>query len=130
MTRGPKRQHANLQGFNHETTKLGSKIQALTVKETTSKAHMHVHTNKELREKQPGEKLRPNRAETGLGRPARADRLSPFRARFDAPFDLAALRTIYSPITKSHGEIHSSFAAEEQRREGHHPEEERVEMVD
>jgi hypothetical protein len=30
----------------------------------------------------------------------------------------------------SHGGIHSSFTAEEQRRKGYHPEEERVEMVD
>jgi hypothetical protein len=30
-----------------------ARIQALTVKETTSKAHMQVHTNKESREKQP-----------------------------------------------------------------------------
>jgi hypothetical protein len=54
-----------------------SKIQALTAKETTSKAHMQVHTNKESREKQPGKKPGPNRAETGLGRPAWADRLGP-----------------------------------------------------
>jgi hypothetical protein len=107
-----------------------ARIQALTVKETTSKAHMQVHTNKESREKQPGRKPRPNLAETGLGWPAWADRPSPFRARFGAPFDLAALRTIYSTPTESHEEIHSSSAAEEQRREGHHPEEERVEMVD
>jgi hypothetical protein len=45
---------------------LDIKIQSLTTKETKSKAHMQVHTNKESREKQPG----PNRAETGLGRPA------------------------------------------------------------
>jgi hypothetical protein len=50
-------------------------------------------------------------------------------ARFSAPFDLAALRTIYSPVFKSHEKRHSSSAAEEQKREGHHPEEERVEMV-
>jgi hypothetical protein len=31
-----------------------ARIQALTVKETTSKAHMQVNTNKESREKQPG----------------------------------------------------------------------------
>jgi hypothetical protein len=43
-----------------------ARIQALTVKETTSKAHMQVHTNKESREKKPG----PNRAKTGLGLPA------------------------------------------------------------
>jgi hypothetical protein len=47
-----------------------ARIQALTVKETTSKAHMQVHTNKGSREKQPGRKPGPNRAEMGLGRPA------------------------------------------------------------
>jgi hypothetical protein len=107
-----------------------TRIQALTAKETTSKAHMQVHTNKESREKQPGRKPGPNWAETGLGRPAWADRASPFRARFDAPFDLAAIRTIYSPLAKSHGRILSSSAAEEQRREEHRSGEERVEMVD
>jgi hypothetical protein len=85
-----------------------------------------MHTNKESREKQPGKqpgkKPGPNRAW--------ADRTSPFRARFDAIFDLDVLQTIYSPVAKSHEEIHSSFAAEERRREGHHPGEERVEMVD
>jgi hypothetical protein len=68
--------------------------------------------------------------EMGPCRPAQAGRPSPFRARFDAPFDLAALRTIYSPPAKSHVGKHSSFAAEEQRREGHHSGKERVEMVD
>jgi hypothetical protein len=102
-----------------------ARIQALTVKETTSKAHMQVHTNKESREKQPGRKPGPKRAETGLGRPAH-----PLRARFDAPFDLAAIQIIYSPLAKSHEEIHSSSAAEEQRREGHRSGEERFEMVD
>jgi hypothetical protein len=95
-------------------------IQALTVKETTSKAHMQVHTNEESREKQPGRKLGPNWA----------DRPSPFRARFGTPFDLAVIQTIYSPPAKSHTEIHSSSTAEEQRREEHHSGEERVEMVD
>jgi hypothetical protein len=99
-----------------------TKIQALTVKETTSKAHMQVHTNKESREKQPGRKPGPNWAW--------ADRPSPLRSRFGAPFDRAANRTIYSPLAKSHEEIHSSSSAEEQRREGHHPREERVQMVD
>jgi hypothetical protein len=109
---------------------LDSKILALTVKETTSKAHMQVHTNKGSHEKQPGKKPGPNRAETGLGRPAWANRPNPFRARFGAPFDLAASRAIYSPLAESHGETHSSSAAEEQRREGHRSGEERVEMVD
>jgi hypothetical protein len=46
------------------------------------------------------------------------------------PFDIAAIRTIYSPLAKSHEEILSSSAAEEQRREGHRSGEERVKMVD
>jgi hypothetical protein len=46
------------------------------------------------------------------------------------PFDLAAIRAIYSPEAKSHTSIHSSSAAEEQKREGHHLGEERVEQVD
>jgi hypothetical protein len=100
-------------------------IQVLTVKETMSKDHMQLHTNKESREKQPGG----NRGRTGP-KQAWADRPSPFRARFGAPFDLDALRTIYSAPAKNHEELHSSSAAKEQRREGHHPREEKVEMVD
>jgi hypothetical protein len=122
-----------MQIFRDSTRKrqsLDSKIEALTAKETTSKAHMQVHTNKESREKQAWRKSGPNRAETGLGQPARADRPSPFRAQFDAPFDLAASRAIYSPLAESHEKIHSSSAVEEQRREGHRSSEERVEMVD
>jgi hypothetical protein len=103
-----------MQNFRDSTRKqrsFDSKIQALTMKETTSKVHMQVHTNRELREKQPGRKMGPNRAETGLGRPAWADQHRPFRARFDAPFDLAASRAIYSPLAERHKEIHSSSAA-------------------
>jgi hypothetical protein len=100
------------------------------MKETTSKAHMQVHTNKESREKQPGWRPRPNWVEMGLGWPAWADRPSPFWAWFGALFDLAAIRTIYSPLAKSHASIDSSSAAEEQRREGLRSGEERVEMVD
>jgi hypothetical protein len=91
---------------------------------------MQVHTNKESREKQPGRKPGPNWAETGLGRPAWAGRTSPFRARFDTPFDLAAFRAIYSPLAESYEKIHLSSAVEEQRREGHRSTEERAEMVD
>jgi hypothetical protein len=70
-----------MQIFRDSTRKrqsLDSKIQALNMKETMSKAHMQVHTNKESREKQPVEKPGPNLAETGLGRPAWADRRNPF----------------------------------------------------
>ena len=122
-----------MQIFRDSTKKqrsLDSKIQALTMKETTSKAHMQVHTNRESREKQPGTKPGPNRAKKGVGRPARSDRPSPFRARFGLPFDLDTPRTIYSPAAKSHAWLNSSSVAEEQRREGHHPGEERVELVD
>jgi hypothetical protein len=44
-------------------------------------------------------------------------------------FDLDDPRAIYSPPAKSHTSIHSPFTAEEQRREGHHSREERVELV-
>jgi hypothetical protein len=47
-----------------------ARIQALTVKETMSKAHMQVHTNKESCKKKPGRKPGPNQDEMGLGRPA------------------------------------------------------------
>jgi hypothetical protein len=47
-----------------------ARIQALIMKETTLKAHMQVHTNKESCKKQPGRKPGLNQAEMGLGRPA------------------------------------------------------------
>jgi hypothetical protein len=66
----------------------------------------------------------------GPGRSAKAGRPSPFRGPVTSPFDLAAIRAIYSPRVKSHASINSSSAAEEQIREGHHLREERVELVD
>jgi hypothetical protein len=60
---------------------------------------------------------------------AQAGRPSPLRGLV-TPFDLAAIQAIYSPEAKSHASIHSSSAAEEQRREGHHLGVERVELVD
>jgi hypothetical protein len=44
-------------------------IEALTAKETTSMAHMQVHTNGESCDKKPGRKPRLNWAEMGPGRP-------------------------------------------------------------
>jgi hypothetical protein len=61
----------------------------------------------------------------GPGRPAQ-----PISGPSQPPFDLAVIRAIYSPEAKSHASIHSSSATEEQRREGHHLGEERVELVD
>jgi hypothetical protein len=66
----------------------------------------------------------------GPGRSAQAGRPSPFQGPVAYPFDLVAIQAIYSPGVKSHASTHSSSAAEEQRREGHHLEEERVELVD
>jgi hypothetical protein len=63
-----------------------TRIEALTVKETTSKAHMQVHTNKGSHEKQSGRKPGRNRAEMGLGLPAWTDPPSPLRAQFASPF--------------------------------------------
>jgi hypothetical protein len=79
-----------------------ARIQALIVKETTSKAHMQVHTNKESREKQLRRKPGPNQAEMGLGRPAWADRPSQLWARFDAPFALGVCLFIASAAVGRH----------------------------
>jgi hypothetical protein len=87
-----------------------------------SKTHMQVHTNKESREKQAWRKSGPNKSW--------ADWPSPSRARFGTPFDLADSRAIYSPLSEILEEIHSSSAAEEQRREEHRSGEEMVKMVD
>jgi hypothetical protein len=71
-----------------------------------------------------------NWAGVGPGRSAQAGRPGPFQGPIASLFDLAAIRAIYSLRVKSHASIHLSSAAEEQRREGHHLEEERVELVD
>jgi hypothetical protein len=70
--------------------------QALTLKETTSNTHMQVHRNKESREKQPGRKPEPKRAW--------ADRPSPLRARFGAPFALGVRLFIASSSVHRHVE--------------------------
>jgi hypothetical protein len=46
---------------------------------------------------------------------AQAGRPSPFQGPVGLPFDLAASRAIYSPVTESHGRTSSSSVAEEQR---------------
>jgi hypothetical protein len=79
-----------------------AKIQALTVKETTPKAHMKVHTNKGSREKQLVRKPGPNLAEMGLGWPAWADRPSTLRGRFGAPFALVVCLFIASTAVGRH----------------------------
>jgi hypothetical protein len=75
-------------------------------------------TNVGWRRRLTGPKWAPGRPAQPISRPSQH------------PFDLAAIRTIYSPEDKSHASIHSSLTTEEQRREGHHLGEERVELVD
>jgi hypothetical protein len=94
-----------------------ARIQALTVKETTSKAHMQVHTNKGSREKQPGRKPGPNWAPkwawAGLGRPAQPT-LGPVRVPL-LPLVLVYKLSLPLPAARS---IHSS---ESRRDEGEAP---------
>jgi hypothetical protein len=71
-----------------------------------------------------------NWAWMGPCRLAQTGRPSPVQGPVTSPFDLAAIRAIYSLGVKSHRSINSSSATEEQRREGHHLGEERVELVD
>jgi hypothetical protein len=78
------------------------RIQALTVNETTSKAHMQVHTNKESCDKQPGRNTGPNRPRKGLGRPAYSDRPRGHFARFATPFDLGVRLFIASATVGRH----------------------------
>jgi hypothetical protein len=69
-----------MQIFGDSTWKqriLDSKIQALTVKETTSKAHMQMHTNRKSREKQPGRKPGPKQAWAGRPGPTGPAHLGP-----------------------------------------------------
>jgi hypothetical protein len=62
-----------------------------------------------------------NWAWMGPGQSAQAGRPSPVQGPFAPSFDLTAIQAIYGPGVESHGSINSSSAAEEQRREGHHP---------
>jgi hypothetical protein len=79
-----------------------TRIQALTVKETMSKAHMQVHTNKGPREKQPGRNPGPTGPKMGLGQLAWADRPSQLRAQFSAPFALGVCLFIASAAVGRH----------------------------
>jgi hypothetical protein len=90
-----------------------------------SRTHMQLGESSRRHEKLAHEE----RGRIGPKRPW-ADWPGPFSAWFGLPFDLAPLQSISSHGAKSHGGIHSSSASEEQRREGHHPGEERVEMFD
>jgi hypothetical protein len=79
-------------------------IQALTVKETTSKAHMQVHTNTRIpiTREATGEKTGPNWTEMGLGWPAWADRPRTLWVGFDAPFSRGVCLFIASASVGRH----------------------------
>jgi hypothetical protein len=102
MTRGPTSTCKSLGTQPENNEAWISRIQALTVNETTFKAHMKVQRNKESHEKQPGRKTGPNRAEMGLGRLAWADRPSPLWAQFGAPLALGVRLFIASSSVRRH----------------------------
>jgi hypothetical protein len=79
-----------------------ARIQALTVKETTSKAHMQVHTNKESCKKQAGRNTGPNQPRNSLGRSAQSDRPRDLLARFATPFALRVCLFIASTAVGRH----------------------------
>jgi hypothetical protein len=119
--RGPSRKSAEscrIRSF----VQLGEKL--------TTRAHMQKGEGSRRLRNRYHAKEAGNWAEVGPGRSAQAGRPSPFRGPVASPFDLAAIWAIYSPGVESHASIHSSSAADEQRREGHHLGKESVELVD
>jgi hypothetical protein len=79
-----------------------ARIQALTVKETASKAHMQVHTNKESCKMQPGRNTGPKRPRKGLGRSALSDWPRVLLTRFTTPFALGVCLFIASAVVGRH----------------------------
>jgi hypothetical protein len=79
-----------------------ARIQALTVKETTSKAHMQVHTNKESCKKQLGRNTGPNRPGKGMSWSAQSDRPRVLLARFATPFALGVCLFIATTAVGRH----------------------------
>jgi hypothetical protein len=79
-----------------------ARVQALTVKETTSKAQMQVQTKKESCKKQPVRNTGPNHPRKGLGRPAQSDRPRSLLAQFATPFALGVCLFISSTAVGRH----------------------------
>jgi hypothetical protein len=79
-----------------------ARIQALTLKETTSKSHMQVHTYKESCKKQPGRNMGLNQPRKGLGRSAQSDGPRGLLARFTTPFALGVCLFIASTAVGRH----------------------------
>jgi hypothetical protein len=119
--RGPTQKSAESCG-TRSYVQLGEKL--------TTRAHMKKEEGSRRLGNRHHAKEAGNWAWTGPGRSVQAGRPSPVQGPFASSFDLAAIRAIYSPGVESHASINSSLAAEEQRREGHYPGEERVGLVD
>jgi hypothetical protein len=109
---------------------LGTRSFIQSEEKLTTRAHMQKGEGSRRLRNRHQAKQAVGWAEVGRGRPAQVGQPSPFQGPVDPPFDLAAIRTIYIPEARSHASTHSSSVAEEQRREGHHLGEERVELVD
>jgi hypothetical protein len=96
--RTPTWRHKTPRTWTEHAEACATRIQALTMKETTSKAHMQVHTNKESRKKQPGRNRGRNRpGPAGLGRPAQ-----PTSRRVWRPFALGVRLFIASSSVGRH----------------------------
>jgi hypothetical protein len=119
--RGPTQKSAESCG-TRSYVQLGEKL--------TTRAHMQKGEGSRRLGNRRHAKEAGNWAWTGPGRSAQAGRPSPVQGPFASPIDLATIRAIYSTGVESHASINSSSAAEEQRREGQHLGEERVELVD
>jgi hypothetical protein len=119
--RGPSQQSAE-SCETRSYVQLGEKL--------TTRAHMQKEEGSRRLGNRRRAKEAGNWARMGPGRSAQAGRPNPFQGPVTSPYDLAAIRAIYSPGVESHASTHSSSAAKEQRREGHHLGEERVELVD
>jgi hypothetical protein len=91
----------------------------------TTRAHMQMAEDSRRLGNRHRAKEATGWAEVVPGRPAQ-----PISWPSQPPFDLAAIRAIYSSEARRHAFTDSPSTVEEKRREGHHLGEERVELVD
>jgi hypothetical protein len=93
-----------------------ARIQALTVKEMTSKAHMQVRTNKESCKKPPRRNTGPNWPRKGLDRSAQSDQPRALLARLATPFALGVRLFIACAAFGRHIEQNQRHSPENRRR--------------
>jgi hypothetical protein len=120
------RQDEKLRGPSQKTAKsCGTRSFIQSEEELTTRAHMQIREDSRRLRNQHWAKEAAGWAKVGPGWPAQ-----PISRPSQPPFDLAAIRAIYSPEARCYASTNSSSAIEGQRREGHHLGEERVELVD